>query len=505
MIQLGSDVAICYGIDGTLPERIAQWKAQGYIPHLMTGVSWGEYQDYLYGRFDGVNTSTRRRRTATATSSRTAATSITCRRARATASSSARASSGRWTPAPRRSTSRSPSSGSAAATARASSASGSPITTRTGSRRTTSPDAQYRASMLKYYLYRRALKQVFDFVKAENARTGRHVKCYVPTHSLINYAHWKIVSPESSLIEVGADGFIAQVWTGTARTPNVYRGVRRERTFETAFFEYGAMMNVVQAERRAGLVPQRPDRGQPRPLLGGLPDELGEHPDGLAALAAGLAVRGDALARADLPRQVPASRPEPPRARRAEGPRQPEPQPIPPAYATELMTVITALNDMEQADVSWDCGTRGIGVVVSDTMMFQRGEPSPSDPDLGSFYGLAMPLVKHGMPAEPVQLENAIPGADTKVLLMTYEGMKPMTPDVHAPWPPGSRRAGARLRRRRQRPVQRRAPGGTTPKGCITQPAQHLFEQPRPGKDRRAGEHTGARDGSFTTRAVPPG
>ena len=87
-----------------------------------------------------------------------------------------------------------------------------------------SPDAQYRASMLKYHLYRRTLKQVFDFVKAENVRTGRHVKCFVPTHSLINYAHWKIVSPESSLSQVGADGFIAQVWTGTARTPNVYRG-----------------------------------------------------------------------------------------------------------------------------------------------------------------------------------------------------------------------------------------------------------------------------------------
>ena len=54
-LQLRSDVAICYGIDATLPDRIAQWKAQGYIPHLMTGVSWGEYQDYLYGRFDGVN------------------------------------------------------------------------------------------------------------------------------------------------------------------------------------------------------------------------------------------------------------------------------------------------------------------------------------------------------------------------------------------------------------------------------------------------------------------
>ena len=40
-------------------------------------------------------------------------------------------------------------------------------------------------------------------------------------------------------------------------------------------------------------------------------------------------------------------------------------------------------------------------------MMFQRGEPSPSDEHLGSFYGLAMPLVKHGMPVEPAQLENA--------------------------------------------------------------------------------------------------
>ncbi len=108
--------------------------------------------------------------------------------------------------------------------------------------------------------------------------------------------------------------------------------------------------------------------------------------------------------------------------------------PIPPAYGTELMTVINALNDMDQKEIAWDCGTRGIGVVVSDTMMFQRGQPNPSDQHLGSFYGLALPLLKHGIPAEPVQLENATtPGAlaRQKVLLMTYEGMKPMTADVH--------------------------------------------------------------------------
>ncbi len=54
-------------------------------------------------------------------------------------------------------------------------------------------------------------------------------------------------APESSLLDVGADGYIAQVWTGTAREPNVYAGVTRERTFETAFLEYGALQNIARS------------------------------------------------------------------------------------------------------------------------------------------------------------------------------------------------------------------------------------------------------------------
>ena len=85
------------------------------------------------------------------------------------------------------------------------------------------------------------MQQVFDYVLDYNHRTGRQVRCYVPTHSLINYAHWGIVSPESSLARLkGCDGYIAQVWTGTSRTPNMYRGELRERTFETALSFYAA-------------------------------------------------------------------------------------------------------------------------------------------------------------------------------------------------------------------------------------------------------------------------
>ena len=46
------DFVMVYGIHN-IKERVKPWKKKGYVIHLMTGVSWGEYQDYLYGKFDG--------------------------------------------------------------------------------------------------------------------------------------------------------------------------------------------------------------------------------------------------------------------------------------------------------------------------------------------------------------------------------------------------------------------------------------------------------------------
>ena len=110
--------------------------------------------------------------------------------------------------------------------------------------------AQFKASRLKYELYN-ALSEIFGHIKERAASQGRTAKCYVPTHSMINYAHWRIVSPESRLMDLDiADGYIAQVWTGTARTPNRYQGVRKERTFETAFIEYGQMLSMVRPTGR---------------------------------------------------------------------------------------------------------------------------------------------------------------------------------------------------------------------------------------------------------------
>ena len=49
-----SDFVMVYGFHD-LKNRITHWKKRGYVVHLMTGVSWGEYQDYLYGKFDGID------------------------------------------------------------------------------------------------------------------------------------------------------------------------------------------------------------------------------------------------------------------------------------------------------------------------------------------------------------------------------------------------------------------------------------------------------------------
>ena len=52
-IDFGHDFVMVYGIGNNMPERIKQFKDKGYVVHLMTGIAWGQYQDYLDGKVDG--------------------------------------------------------------------------------------------------------------------------------------------------------------------------------------------------------------------------------------------------------------------------------------------------------------------------------------------------------------------------------------------------------------------------------------------------------------------
>ncbi len=423
-INLNGDVAMAYGIEATLPGRLESWRARGYKVQLMTGVAWGEYQDYLYGRFDGRNHWDQAQKEASGALVQHGVDipyispgidygnylTVGIKRALDAGAEAVyleepefwarsgwednfkrewKAYYGEEWQAPN-----------------------------------TSPDAQYRASKLKYMLYRRALEQIFTFAKEYGKEHGHTIHCYVPTHSLINYANWRIVSPESSLINVGADGYIAQIWTGTAREPNYYKGVLKERTFETAFLEYGAMQNLVRASGRRVWYLNDPIEDNPNH------DWVDYRTNWESTLTA-------SLLQPEVWRYEIMPWPERIFNGRHRATKTSEDVVgIPHSYETELQTVISALGDMKQPDARWiSAGTEGVGILVSDTMMFQRADPMPSDDKLGSFYGLALPLMKRGVPVEAVQIESAgAPGLLNryKVLYLTYEGQKPPKPEFHA-------------------------------------------------------------------------
>lgn len=421
--NLRSDVALVYHIGKDLPQRLDSWRNRGYKVHVMTGVAWGDYQDFLYGTYDGVNhedyvqTDRNGKKIGHGgdvyymcpSETYGGYLSVGIERALDAGAEAVHLEEPEFW-------------------ARAGYSEGFKREWKSHFGSDWMPphesvDGQWKSSQLKYFLYRRALTQIFERVAAWNQKHGKQVRCYVPTHSLLNYAHWCIVSPQSSLAQIdGCDGYIAQVWTGTARTPNYFRGIRAERTFETAFLEYAAMQNLVRSTGRRVWYLNDPIEDNPRH------DWNDYQKNWESTLVASLlqpevwhyevAPWPERIFGGTYPRDAPKEKQ----------------QTIPPHYATELQVVMNELNNMNQPEVQWQSGMAGVGVVVSDSLMFQREQPTPSDPNMAHFYGQALPLLKRGILAEPVQLENmGIKGIldRFKVLSLSYQGQKPLSRDVH--------------------------------------------------------------------------
>ena len=420
--DIRSDIAMVYGINESFEERVKSYRDRGYNVQFMTGIAWGDYQDYFLGRWDGTNHmdegqvqrngeiighgkdipyivpsanfikyfKTLMKRVIDA-----GITSIYLEEpefwARAGYSESFKKEWKQyygfdWMP---------PHS---------------------------SPEATYLTSKLKYHLYFIALKEVFAYVKSYGEQKGLTVKCYVPTHTLLNYSSWHIVSPEASLAALpGMNGYIAQVWTGTAREPNFYKGIRKERVFETAFLEYGSMLSMTAptGRRMYFLTDPIEDRGRTW-------DDYKRNYQ--ATFTAELMY--PSVSHYEVmpwPRRI------------YQGKFKLEnnntPQPMPPAYATQVQVMINTLNFMPASDNTVS-GSKGIGVLVGNSMMFQRfpTHQGYEDPQLSNFYGMALPLLKKGIPVETVHMENlGFPKSlqNINVLVMSYANMKPLSVDVH--------------------------------------------------------------------------
>ncbi len=286
-----------------------------------------------------------------------------------------------------------------------------------------SPEATYLANKLKYHLYYRALDEVTAFAKEYGRSKGMDIKCYVPTHSLINYSQWEIVSPEASLASMpGVDGYIAQVWTGTARVLNYFNGVKRQRTFETALLEYGCMASMTAPTgRRVWFLTD--------PIEDGTRDWEDYRKNYHATFTAQLL--HPQIADFEImpwPKRI-YERLYPKSAGSSEMIR------IPADYATMMQVMVGSLGKIP-ASVEKVSGSQGISVLMGNSLMFQSfpTHEGYEDPSLSDFFGMAMPLLKRGIPIGITHIENV--GfkktlEDVKVLIMTYSNMKPMDPEAH--------------------------------------------------------------------------
>ncbi len=483
-IDVQCDFVMVYGIDAAMPERVRKFKEKGYVVHLMTGIAWGEYQDYLYGEYDGRNhwdesqmdrydKHIKHGKEVPYMSPTVAFAEYLVKKLKRAVDSGVEAihmeepefwDRGGYSESFKREyylyyreSWQPPHS---------------------------SLDTRYKASKLKAYLYARTISHIGNALK-EYALTeyGRVLRFYVPTHSLLNYTQWKIMSPEGALIGLPAvDGYIAQVWTGTSRPANVYEGVVKERTFETAFLEYGIMQELVKGTGRRMWFLHDPIEDNPeytwedyrynyvKTAVASLLHPAVHHYEICPwprRVFDGVFPRKAGLDSGTIPTD-----------------NMPGAKVIPPEYATLLNSMVQMFGDMDQTEYCFDGVKEGVGILMSDSGLFQRSYPDgiiteenevmlekvmdefkdrmhdgedcreesqvfmekvAKDRDLyqtfiqsstfPNFFGMAMPLLKYGLPVRPVLLDNIRRYTayfdDYKTLILSYEYMKPESPDIN--------------------------------------------------------------------------
>jgi len=285
-----------------------------------------------------------------------------------------------------------------------------------------SPENTYLSNKLKYHLYYEAIRQVSDYAKAYAKSKGINVKVYIATHSLVNYSSWRIVSPEASLASLpGIDGYIAQVWTGTSREATYFNGDRKERVFENAYLEYGSMVSMTAPTKRKLFFLTDPIEDARR-------DWADYKRNYQATFTAKLLY--PVVANYEVmpwPERIYTGKYKMANSDSSVY--------IPKYYSTQMQIMVNSLNSIP-VSANKVSGVNGIGVLMSNSLMFQRFPTHNGfeDPQFSIFYGQTLPLVKRGVPVQTVHMENLGYSAtlkDIKVLVMSYANMKPVSEQVH--------------------------------------------------------------------------
>lgn len=426
-IDVRSDIAIVYGTGDrpgmTFGQRVETWREHGYTTQFMTGIAWGGYKDYFTGEWDGKNhlgegqvdikgdTIWHGKMVPYIVPSASFINYMKEKHIKRVIDAGIDAIF-----------LEEPEFWAHAGYSRAFKDEWQKYYNSPWRPQDESPENTYLSSKLKYHLYYNALNEVFTYAKEYGKSKGMNVRCYVPTHSLINYSSWRIVSPEASLASLPCvDGYIAQVWTGTSREPVFFNGVLKERVFENAFLEYGSMESMTEPTGRKMFFLTDPVEDMAR--------DWGDFKRNYEAT-----FTAELLYPKIADYEV---MPWPERIYKGtyKKPDSKEEETIPRYYSTQMQVMVNSLNMMPLSENKIN-GASGVSVLMSNSMMFQSFpvHKGYEDPGLSDFYGQTLPLLKRGVPVKIVHIENvSYPETwkDTKLLIMSYSDMKPLDPEAH--------------------------------------------------------------------------
>lgn len=266
---------------------------------------------------------------------------------------------------------------------------------------------QYKSDKLKVYLWERFISTLSERIK----QNFPNVKVLVATHSTLSYNAIGIIPGLGHYTELpNVDGIIGQTWSNTVEMAVPMNGTSSAKPFHAGYAGYASFVDTVKDSQ----------------WLFTLADPSADYASGSWNYYE------------DLWKQTVVAQLMQPKVNRFQETiwlsRSFTPD-VPMDYKTIQQNVFTALNTLSGKASALYAGTAGISVGLSDTIGLQTGSSTMASSNSNAgFYGITLPLIDKGIPVTVTSLDQVQSAADlqgVKVLLLSYDMMKPLRPEIN--------------------------------------------------------------------------
>lgn len=268
-----------------------------------------------------------------------------------------------------------------------------------------SVDNRYKTEILKAFMERRHIETILTGMK----KLDPSVRTILEMHSQMNSQMGGFTAAYHDLTMIPAlQEVVAEVWMGTSQVPTPLAGKREPRIFELGYLEYSSFYHLLRDTGKKLWFMMDPKEDMPGRA------ESEYHNSFIQNLLASMMFP-------QIDDYIPLIWPN-----RIYGHVSKE-------YETIINTVTGSICDFwRYKNGKLKSGSKGIATFISDSMSRQTSDPYPSSFD--GLYGLTLPLVCNGVPVEILSLDRVTkPGYldKFKVLLLTYEYLKPDKPEMN--------------------------------------------------------------------------